>query len=111
MLDNPAPTKTVTHKNESSDQTPHESVNNPPETDSQQFNQSADQSHMSHNFTDMAGHMVYAHVAGCWVSGTIQNHSGSALTIKLVTGSTVIRQESEIRTTSPRLDDPKEWPL
>lgn len=55
--------------------------------------------------------MVFAHVAGCWVSGSIQSESGQSLIIKLVTGSTVIRHQSEIRTVSPRLDDPKEWPL
>lgn len=55
--------------------------------------------------------MVYAHVAGVWVAGNIRNQIGTAMTINLVTGATVIRQQSEIRLTSPRLDDPQEWPI
>lgn len=64
---------------------------------------------MSNNIIE--GTMVFAKVAGVWVSGSIAHQSGDALTIQLVTGTTIHRLQSEIRLTSPRLDDPKEWPV
>jgi hypothetical protein len=55
--------------------------------------------------------MVYAHIAGCWVSGHVQHEIGSVLTIKLITGTVVTRDVSEVKSTSPRLDDSSVWPL
>lgn len=55
--------------------------------------------------------MIFAHVAGCWVSGQVTNEIDSVLTIRLVTGTTIHRQKGEVRDTSPRLDDHTVWPL
>jgi len=55
--------------------------------------------------------MVYAYVAGCWVSGQVVATVGDAVTVRLVTGNQILRQRSELKEKSPRLDNPAEWPL
>lgn len=55
--------------------------------------------------------MVYTRIAGVWVSGTVVSATGSILSIRLVTGTTVWRDESEVTTESPRLSDSSEWPV
>ncbi len=55
--------------------------------------------------------MVYTYVAGCWVSGTLESEVGDVVTVHLVTGLRVRRLASEVRSLSPRLDDPSVWPV
>jgi hypothetical protein len=66
------------------------------------------QEHTIHNGS---AEMVYIYVAGCWVSGNVESECGDVKTVRLVTGHRVCRLASEVRATSPRLDDPNEWPL
>lgn len=55
--------------------------------------------------------MVYVFVAGCWVSGTVRRFIEDFVEVELVTRTVVLRRRSEVRTESPRLDDPSVWPL
>lgn len=63
------------------------------------------------NKSEGVNQMVFAHIAGIWVSGTVQNVTGNVLIIQLVTGTTINRLQSEVKETSPRLDDHSIWPL
>lgn len=55
--------------------------------------------------------MVYVSVAGCWISGHVESECGDVRIVRLVTGASVTRLASEVRETSPRIDDPSAWPL
>lgn len=58
-----------------------------------------------------ANDMVFAHIAGIWVSGQVKHQTGDVLTIDLVTGNTIHRLQTEVKTVSPRLENPSDWPL
>lgn len=55
--------------------------------------------------------MLYTYIAGVWISGVAESQVGDVITVKLVTGHCVRRLASEVRETSPGLDDTNEWPL
>lgn len=54
--------------------------------------------------------MVYVYIAGVWVSGTVSRFLEDFAEVRLVTGSTVLRPKNELRSESPRLSDPADWP-